>query len=429
MNTVDFYKKIKVLDCYDVVVVGGGVAGVCSAITASRKGLKVLLVEASPSLGGMATIGGVGPFMTNYDGDGEEKTVAGLFLEIVNELKKYSAVISSENVDTATEYTSFIKRYHKHVTPFSSQHLEIVLGDMARSSGVEVLCYTKFIDCVMDGKNITHAILSTISDVVAVKAKIFVDATGIALVAKKAGAPTYIGDEENNIPQPATLMFEVDGACDNEYKKLGCRPPKPVKAYRTPFDGKYKVNHFHVYNVDATSSKEMTNAHMVARKQVLLAHKELLKTQGFENCRISSVAQVLGVRESSHVIGEYQITVNDVKDGVKFDDRIAVYGFGMDVHNRTENESGNFKIETAKRYYIPYRSLLPKNTKNLFVVGKTISATSQAMGGIRCMPCCMAIGQAVGIASSIAVSNSVNIRDIDIRLLQEKLVTDGAIID
>ena len=224
-------------------------------------------------------------------------------------------------------------------------------------------------------------------------------------------------------------MFEVFGACDDDYKKFGGRPTKPIKAYRTPVDGKYKVNHFHVYNVDASSSKEMTNAHAIARKQVVSAHNELLKTQGFENCKIASVASVLGVRECRHLVGEYQITVDDVKDGIKFDDRIAVYGFGMDVHNRNENETGNFKIETAKRYYIPYRSLLPRNTENLFVAGKSISAKSQAMGGIRCMPCCMAMGQAVGIATSIAISQGVNIRQVDIRLLQEKLVKAGAIID
>ncbi len=426
MSVVNFGKKIKVYGEYDVVVIGGGPAGVSTAISAGRKGLKVLLVENSPALGGMATIGGVGPFMTDYDRDGDEKTVSGIFEEIVEELKKYSAVVSSKEVETATEYTSFIKRYHKHVTPFSSFHLEVVLDDMVRNAGVEVLCYTKFIDCVMDGEKITHAVLSTIDELISVKAKIFVDCTGIASVAKKAGAPTYLGDEKQNVPQPATLMFEVYGVDEKRYTQ---RPAKPLKAYKMPMNGRFKVNHYHVYDVDASSSKKMTDAHAVARKQVLNAYDELHKISGFENCNIASVAPTLGVRECNHIVGDYQITVDDVKNGVKYDDRIAVYGFGMDVHNRSENESGNFKVEVAKRYYVPYRSLLPKNTENLFVAGKTISCQSQAVGGIRCMPCCMAMGQAVGTACAIAINNAVSIRQVDVSKLQNVLRTDGAIVD
>lgn len=103
------------------------------------------------------------------------------------------------------------------------------------------------------------------------------------------------------------------------------------------------------------------------------------KTVGFESIDLLSVASVLCVRESRHIEGEYKITVKDVSEGVKFDDTIAVYGFGMDVHNRTPEESGNFKIESASRYYIPYRSLIPKNCKNLLVAGKTLSCESQAV--------------------------------------------------
>ena len=142
-----------------------------------------------------------------------------------------------------------------------------------------------------------------------------------------------------------------------------------------------------------------------------------------------SVAPVLGIRESRHIEGEYKITIKDVSEGTKFDDRIAVYGFGMDVHNRSEAESGNFKIEVAKKYYIPYRSLLPQNCYNLLVAGKTLSCVSQAVGGMRCMPAAMAMGQAAGIASAMAVHGENTLRDIDVATLQEELKKQGAIID
>ena len=101
----------------------------------------------------------------------------------------------------------------------------------------------------------------------------------------------------------------------------------------------------------------------------------------------------------------------------------------MDVHNRSEAESGNCKIEIAEKYYIPYRSLLPKNCKNLLVAGKTLSCESQAVGGMRCMPAAMSMGQAAGTACALAMNNNVDLRSIDILALQAELKASGAIID
>ena len=115
--------------------------------------------------------------------------------------------------------------------------------------------------------------------------------------------------------------------------------------------------------------------------------------------------------------------------GTKFPDRIATYGYGMDVHPRNERESGNFKIEVAERYYIPFGSLIPEGCDNLIVAGKTISAESWAAGGLRCMPCVMAMGQAAGIASAMAVGNNCKIGDIDVKMLQKILIEKGAILD
>ncbi len=426
---ISFTKELESYGEYDVVVIGGGPAGVCAAVSAARKGMKTVVVEAAPSLGGMATSALVGPFMTNYDRDGEEMTVNGIFSEIVDRLKVYSAAYPSENIENNSVYTSFIKRYHRHVTPFDSFYLEIVLDEMLREAGVEILCYTKFADVITKDGKITHAVLVAPEGMLCLSGKIFIDATGNASVAEKAGVPTYKGDETSGIPQPGTLMFEVDGVDDERVMEHGARPERPVKIYRTP-KGKYKVNHYHVYNVDATNAKSLTEAHSVARHQVLDAFRVLHdKTPGFEGAKISAVASVLGVRESRHIEGDYKITVQDVAEGTKFEDRIAVYGFGMDVHNRNESEKGNFKIEIAKRYYIPYSAMLPKNCENLLVAGKTISCQSQAVGGMRCMPAAMAMGQAAGIASALALRDGVDVRGISVSELQKELKANGAIID
>ena len=427
MEQISFNKSIPVYGKYDVAVIGGGPAGVCAAISAARKGMKVMLVEATGSLGGMATSAKVGPFMTNYDEDGEVQTVGGLFSEIVDRLVQIGGAFLPETIEADSVYTSFIKRYHRHVTPFDSFRLELVLDEMVRKAGAEVLCYTQFSDCIVEDGRIRAVILNALEGLIAVEAEQFIDCTGIAAVANCAGVPTYKGEEESGVPQPGTLMFEVGGVRDDAYVT---RPPMPVKAYRTTVPGRYKVNHYHVYNVDASNSKSMTEAHQEARGQVMDAFSVLRdQTPGFEKIDLLSVASVLGVRESRHIEGEYKITVKDVSDGVRYEDTIAVYGFGMDVHNRTPEETGNFKIASASRYYIPYRSLIPKSCKNLLVAGKTLSCESQAVGGMRCMPAAMAMGQAAGIASSMAVLLKTEIRDINVADLQAQLKEQGAILD
>ena len=430
MGTLQYTQNLALYGEYDVVVLGGGPSGVCAAVCAARQGMKVLLAESTANLGGMATNGKVGPFMTNYDRDGNIKIVGGIFDEIIERLKKYSAVIDPTEVESPTVYISFIEKYHRHVTPFDSFYLEIVLDEMVREAGVELLCYTQFADCVTKDGEITHAVLAAPEGLICVAAKVFIDCTGIAAVAAKAGVPTYKGEEKSGIPQPGTLMFEVGGVDSQAFAQFGARPERPVKAYLTPVEGRYKVNHYHVYNVDAANAKSLTDAHSMARHQVLDAYSVLHdKTPGFENAEILSVAPVLGIRESRHIEGDYKITVKDVSEGTKFDDRIAAYGFGMDVHNRSDKEFGNFKIEIADRYYIPYRSLIPKNCRNLLVAGKTLSCESQAVGGMRCMPAAMSMGQAAGVASALAIRNQTDIRSIDVSELQRILTSLGVLLD
>lgn len=429
-KSIQFTKEIPYYGHFDVVVLGGGPAGVCAAIEAAESKKNVLLVESTGMLGGMATSGLVGPFMTNYDREGNLPVVGGVFRRVIDGLEKYNAVYKPEDLDSPSIHTSFIERYHRHVTAFDSFSLQIVLDEMVQNAGVNVMLYTRFADCICKDKRIDKIILAALEGLVAVDAEVYIDCTGNADVATAAGVYTHKGEEKSSVPQPATLMFEVGNVQDEEFIARGERPIRPVKAYRTSVDGKYKVNHYHVYDVDATSSFSMTKAHMKARKQVLKAYDVLRnQTQGFENAEIAQVAPVLGVRESRHIAGKYKITVDDIVNGTKFSDRIAVYGFGMDVHPRNDKETGNFKIEVAERYYIPYRSLIPEECDNLIVAGKTISCESQAAGGLRCMPCVMAMGQAAGAAAALAIAKNCTPENIDVDKLQEILRKEGAILD
>lgn len=430
MDTFRYEKEIPSLGHYDVCVVGGGPAGVAAAICAARQGKRTVLIEGTAALGGMATSGLVGPFMTNYDRDGKEKTVDGIFGEIVRRLSEHGHALPSDEIFSHSVYTSFIDRYHAHVTPFHSFRLEHLLDGMTRESGVRVLCYTHFSDAVAEDGVIRYLLVSAPEGLRAVSAEVYVDATGIAALAACVGVPTYKGDEKSGIPQPATLMFEVEGVDDDAFARYGERPPRPVKVYRTPTKGRYKVNHYHIYNVDAASAASLTEAHAEARGQIDKAIEVLREqTPGFESATLCAVAPVLGTRESRHILGDLTITVDDVRLGTKFDDRIAVYGFGMDIHSRTEQAERNFRVEVAERYYIPYRALIPRNVKNLLVAGKTISCQSEAVGGMRCMPAAFAMGQAAGVACALACEVDADVRRVDISRLQSILRECGAILD
>ena len=424
---ISYQKQLPVLGEYDVVVLGGGPAGVCAAIEAARNGAKTLLAEATGMLGGMATSGMVGPFMTSYDRDGNRPVVGGLYREIVTRLAAQGDAIPPEDTDSKSIYTSFIDRYHKHVTPIDSFALQILLDDMTREAGADVLLYTRFADSICENGEIRAVVVAALEGLRCIRGRVFIDCTGNADVAAASGVPTWKGDEESGIPQPGTLMFEVDNADD---ARVTQRPRWPVKVYRTPRAGRYKVNHEHVYSIDAADSRSMTGGHQEARRQVLDSLKVLQEeTPGFEAARLAAVAPVLGIRESRHIRGQYTITVEDVHTGTKFEDRIAAYAFGMDVHIRTKEMSGNFKVEVAPTYYVPYRSLLPQGCDNLLVAGKTISCQSQAAGGLRCMPCAMAMGQAAGAAAALALRDGCALTELSVPALQALLTAHGAILD
>ena len=431
MSEQVFYQKtIPVMGAYDVVVLGGGPAGVCAAVEAARCGANTVLVETTGMLGGMATSGMVGPFMTNYDRDGNRPVVGGIYREIIEHLHKRNAAILPENTDSPSIHTSFITKYHRHVTPFDAFQLQVLLDEMTEAAGVDVLLYTRYVDSLVENGAIKGVIVAALEGLRCIEGKIFIDCTGNADVAAASGVPTWKGEEETGIPQPGTLMFEMSGVVDDEIAAFGKRPKQPIKVYRAPKAGNYRVNHEHVFNVDATDSRQMSAAHREARQQVIDTCRELNdNTPGFQNAQIASVASVLGVRESRHIEGKYKITVDDVHHGVKFDDRIAAYAFGMDVHIRSKEMTGNFKIEVADVYYIPYRSMQPVNIDNLLVAGKTISCFSQAAGGLRCMPAAMSMGQAAGAAAAMAVKAGKMPGEIDVPTLQQHLLERGAILD
>jgi len=424
MIQINYNKKLDIIGEYDVAVIGGGPGGVCAAIAAARNGAKTVLIERTGMLGGMATSGLVGPFMTCYNQSGTMQIVKGLFEEIVERTVKEQGCLHPSEIKPKTRYTSYIDKYHSNVTPFNSAVLQKVLDDMVTESGCEILLYSQYVDSILDENKIKTAIFAVPGGLAGINAKIFIDSTSSADVAAKSGVEVWLGDENSGIPQPATLFFEIDNVNDAEYLTKGKH-----KAYLSNEAGRYKVNDRRVFGVDATDVRSVTNGHIQGRKYVFESFDAMRSTMpGFENIKLVQIASVLGIRESRHVRGKYVLTVKDVCENTHFDDAVVTFGYGMDVHSRDGKMKGGFHGESADWYTIPYRCLLPVGCDNLLIAAKTISAESQAAGSFRVIPACMAIGQAAGSAAAIALGDNTTVSDISVKKLQDLLIKQDAVI-
>lgn len=436
---------------YDVVVVGGGPAGVCAAIAAARNGAKTLIVEQGNCLGGMATQGLVGPFMTCFDKSGRKQIITGLFEEIVSEMVARGGALHPRGVRAGTAYTAWIVRGHDHVTPFDSETLKFVLDDKVAEAGVDVLYHATFMRARMDDCCVTGVEVLTKGGVWRLDAKVVVDATGDGDVAFDAGAPCVSGDpERNGMMQPCTTFFRVSSLplelvkkwrADHHGQRLFAAEvrkakeagewtiPRPhINCYLTPRKDEWFVNVSRMNGVDPTDPQQLSDAESFGRRQVREV-MNLFNKYISKDIRLSALATTLGIRESRHVLGETVVDQADILGGRVPNDSIALCAYAIDLHGG-KGASGTLflTVEKGEYYGIPYRALVPQAVENLLVAGRCISATSVAAASLRVMPPAMATGQAAGTAAALCVKSGVSPRDLDVSTLIGALRSQKAFI-
>ena len=445
----------------DVLVVGGGPAGVCAAIAAARCGADTLIIEHGNCLGGMATRGLVAPFMTCYDTTGEIMVIRGIFAEIVDRMVALGGAIHPSQVRAGTPFSAWITKGHDHLTPFDAETMKFVLDQMCAEAGVKILFHSTLVEPVLKNNAVKGVRVLGREGIGRIGAKVVIDATGDGDVAAKAGVPCTFGNPELGKVQPSTLFFHINNvdtprlikdveAHLHEFRKVNGVSyralhwrveeaeaagewdinRKSVNIYRGVREDEWAVNCTRIANVDATSTESLTAAEIEGRRQVQemmnFFHKYV---PGCENATIKSSASTLGIRESRHVQGEYLLTADDLLQGVVPDDSILVASNSVDVHGRNGANTTEYKtIENGQWYGLPFRSLIPLDVDGLIVAGRAISATSDAAGAVRVMPPCMAMGHAAGIAAALAAAGSCKPRSIDASEVRQKLLEQGAFL-
>lgn len=457
MNVLDMESVDQHLSA-DVVVVGGGPAGMCAAIAAGRAGVHVILVEQGAFCGGMATRGLVGPFMTCYDAKGETMIIRGLFEEIVDRMVARGFAIHPAAVHGGTAFTSWIKIGHEHVTPFEPEGLKVIMDEMLTEAGVKILYHTTFLRPVLENDTITGVLVSSKRGLEVIKGTVVIDCTGDGDVACRSGVPYEMGNEELNLIQPATMFFHisnVDSAAveadiqrniHNFYRKDGVNYRSfhwrvtqarengdwnlkrvSIGLFRMPKPDEWCVNTSRIMGVDSTDNESLTDAEILGRQQAQEILRFLQKyVPGCENARIKATASHIGIRESRHIQGDYRLTAEDLLDAKVPEDSILLAANSVDVHGRFGPTSNEYVPIKGDYYGVPYRCLVPRGVEQLLIAGRCVSADSTAAGAIRVMPPCMAMGQAAGTAAALAVQMGKTVRQVDAGKLRDVLKENGA---
>ena len=441
----------------DVLVIGGGPAGICAALEAADCGMEVMLVEEYGFLGGMATAGLVAPFMTSYDSGGGIRLIRGLFSEIVDRMVSVGAAIAPENVPAPSSFTSYIAAGHVHVTPFEAEGFKLISEKMLTERGVKLLYYTTFTSSECENGHISSVIVHNKSGFARIRAKMFIDCTGDADVAVRSGVGYTMGNGEGKM-QPVTMFFRIGGVeldkieADIEqhkndfYRKDGVNYRSfhwhvsrareagdwtldrvSIGLFRGVREDEWSVNTSRIMNIDGTDAESLTKGSVKGREQVDEIFRFLVKyLPGCENARLLASGTHLGIRETRHINGVSTLTTEDVLSAKVTEDAILLAANSIDIHGKFGPLSNQYiTLPEGKFYGVPYGTLVPQGVDNLLVAGRSISAESDAAGAVRVMPPCMGLGQAAGCAAAFAVKDGVSVKNVNTYKLREALRDHG----
>ncbi len=413
----------------DVFIAGGGPSGVSAAVTCARQGCSVFLAESRGCFGGLGTAGLVPEIMPFTDG---VHFLAGGFGKEI-----FDALYPGEN-------------WERRAHTVQAEKLKQLYDDLMVSSGAQFSFFTTLIDVVTDGNGtVTEVILAGKGQLFAVCARVFIDCTGDGDLCALAGAGYAHGDQDG-VCMAGTLCSVWGGV---DFSRVTGEDSQALeKAFAdgvfTQYDrhlpgmraidsvqGIAGGNIGHCFSVDGTDSDSLTKA-MLSGRRLLSEYKRYYQNYlaGFEHLQLISSADMMGIRESRRIQGDYTLCLADYLSQAVFDDEIGRYNYPVDMHvkntepdefQRFQGELKELRLPDGASYGIPYRCLIPEKLNNVLVAGRCISTDRAVQASVRVIPGCYITGQATGMAASMATGS---VRDIDIRLLQAKLAAIGAFL-
>jgi hypothetical protein len=440
----------------DVLVVGGGPAGLGAAIGAAQAGARVALVERYGFLGGNATAALVMPLMSYFTGHPIPEqpgsasllptdhgpgnpAIAGALRTLVERLVKGGGAIAPS---LATGF----------VVPFDPEMFKLVAMDLLNEAGVEFLFHA-FASQTLGDERVRGGVFETKSGPLAIEADVVVDCTGDGDMAASAGAPFALGRDGDGLVQPMTLMFRMAEFERQAFAAYAREHPdqwrgvhglwdlvrqaalageldlkrEDILFFGTPHAAEVSVNSTRVTHVLGTDVWDLTYAECEGRRQVRQIAAFLRRyVPGFEQSYVIQSGVNVGVRETRRIAGAYELSVQDILSARKFDDAIAQGTYPVDIHNPTGKGTTLHKVPAGDAYEIPLRCLLPQGVDNLLVAGRCISGTHEALSSYRVMPISMATGQAAGVCAALASRGGIAPRGLAVGDVQRELLRQGA---
>jgi hypothetical protein len=426
-------RNVLVANRSDVVVVGGGPAGISAAVSAARNGASVTLLERYPYVGGLAA-GGMVLVLDDMINE-LEITVRGICMEMIERMKSWDLCVTPTGRDRELDIRDTPEAwrrwarwglfdFHTQSMPhpicfsaaFDPDAFKRASYDMLAASGVKLRTHSWFSSAIMEERRIKGVICQTKSGLEAILGDVVIDTTGDLDVAASAGAAHTASNfilttvsRWGGVDTEAAERFEFEEPdkfklIDHEAKRLigGCWSFWWLK---TPLPGVVWLNCPHMPNLSGLKTEDLTKAEIEGRNRITrLLDFAREKLPGFEKAHIVDFAPQTGVRQTRLLEGEYVVTKDDVMSRRHFADTIC----------------------RGRDYYTPYRAMLPKQIEQLVVAGRHYSATPQAQKASREIPPCMAMGEAAGVAAAVALNSGRLVRDVDIEAVRRQLRSQGA---
>jgi hypothetical protein len=433
---IQYSRSLHVVAEPDVLVCGGGLAGIGAAVAAARAGLRTVVIERNGFAGGFFTaiIGSA------FDGFVDERTGTPVVGGIVFEMLERMGVVGP---GTAAQYKynvngdfSFVEMHPERKIPrCDPERFKSAADGILLDAGVDIWYHTQVADVLATQGHIESVIVSNKSGLVAIRPKVVIDCTGDGDVAAWAGAKY----EKAEALQPMSLHFRIAylepsfdlrrrcAAVLEEAHKRG-----ELGMYGGPYPATFSGRdvYFNATRThgDNTEPRDWTHAEIQGRRdawKMFELWKDALPE--FDDAYFMTSGPVAGARESRRIVGEYVLTEDDVISGRRHDDVVVLGAWRLDRH--PARVAGYHSTPWTPPYDIPYRTLVPVGFDNLLVAGRCHSATSEALASSRVTATAMGMGQAAGTAAALAVSRGLAVNAVGIAELQSNLISQGAILE